>query len=124
MSCLFNSLAFHTTGSYNATELRKLICDYLEKDPILIEDTKFSKLLSSSTKHQSLQHYVSQMRKPSTWGSAFEVRAFCEIFHVIILVKTPQGRFIEFQPNRRNKNQHLKKIKIDWNGYHYEPIRP
>ena len=117
MSCLFNSLSYHTK-IYTSFQLRQLICDFLEEDPILIGESKFSQLIGN----KSLRHYIQEMRNRNTWGSAFEIKAYCEIFTVIVLVKTIQNKFIEFLPSD-NTITYPKKIKIEWNGYHYEPIR-
>lgn len=116
MSCLFQSLSYHTK-MYNANQLRQLICDYLEKDPKLIGETKFSQLIGNV----SLRQYIRDMRKTTTWGSAFEIKAFCEIFTVIVLVRTINHKFIEFLPSKKVVD-YPKRIKIDWNGYHYEPL--
>jgi hypothetical protein len=117
MSCLFDSLVQHTK-SHHSKELRNIICDFLQKDPVLIGDDSFSKLLGGKAK---MNDYIKNMRKVSTWGSAYEIRAFCEIFQVIVLVRTNDSRYIEFKPCGL-KIKHPKKIRLDWNGVHYEPI--
>lgn len=117
MSCLFQSLSVHTK-TYNASQLRQMICDFLQTDPKLIGDSKFSSLINKNT---SLVEYIKEMRKSTTWGSAFEIKAFCEIFTVIVLVKTRANEFIEFLPSETFID-YPKRIKIDWNGFHYEPI--
>lgn len=119
MSCLFNSLSYHTKN-YTSPQLRTMICDYLQTDPILIEDKNFSSLLGSK---QKLNSYVKNMRSPHTWGGAYEIRAFCEIFQVIVYVRTSSHRRdIEFRPHELNID-HPKIVRIDWNGFHYEPLR-
>ena len=117
MSCLFNSLSSYIENS-NALELRHTICNFLEKDPTLIGNTKFSKLLGN----EKISTYISNMRKQSTWGSAYEIRAFCEIYKVIVLVKTRDNRFIEFIPSNLDADI-PSRIKLDWNGYHYEALK-
>jgi len=118
MSCLFDSLSKHSK-SHTSLQIRNIICNYLQTDPILIGEDCFSKLLGGPEK---LMPYIRTMRNTNTWGSAYEIRAFCEIFQVVILVKTPEKRWIEFRPSRLKHTTHPKKIKLDWNGCHYEPI--
>ena len=125
MSCLFNSLAFHTKGSYNATELRKLICDYLEKDPILIgNDTHLKDILK--IQNSTITEYTQQMRKRHVWGGAIEIRAFCELFDIkVIVFVIRENRNIEFLPSSLENNESgkiEKCVKISWTGAHYEPM--
>jgi len=137
MSCLFRSLSHHV---YNlgTEELRQMICNYLESDPVMMED-KFSNWLvilqqnpasiplssmSSSTKH--LKDYVQSMRRPSTWGGGIEINSFCELFDTRVIVhhvdsrsKHSSNQPIEFLPS---KNNYQHTIHISYNGVHYEPM--
>lgn len=120
MSCLFRSLSYFITN-VETEELRNIITDYIEKDPVLIPpDGKLSTYLSIDKK--SLTDYTSDMRKSGTWGGAIEIRAFCELFQikVYVLVLRDQ-KYIEFVPS--HYPDETKYIKISWNGNHYEPIK-
>ena len=75
MSCLFRSLS-HFIENVNENELRDILVDYLEKDPILIgDDTHLKQILS--TQNSNIDSYTKTMRQRSTWGGAIEIRAFC-----------------------------------------------
>lgn len=117
MSCLFDSLSKSTTN-VSSYELRQICCNFLEKDPLLIGSDHFSNLI----KPQTIRNYILNMRKKNTWGSAFEIRAFCEIYNVIVFVKTPTNKNIEFRPKRLHRVHVPKQIYLDWNGVHYEPM--
>jgi hypothetical protein len=137
MSCLFRSLSHHV---YNlgTEELRHLICNYLESDPIVMGEkfsswleilketpssASFSKLLLPNWKHRMiLKEYTDNMRKPSTWGGGIEINCFCELFEtrvIIHLLHSNNSKPIEFIPSN---NQYQHTIHISYNGNHYEPM--
>jgi hypothetical protein len=120
MSCLFRSLSYFITN-VQTEELRNIITDYIEKDPILIApDGRLSTYLSFDKRN--LTDYTREMRKSSTWGGAIEIRAFCELFKIKVFVYVIRdNKFIEFVPSNYTDNS--KFIKISWNGSHYEPIK-
>ncbi len=78
------------------------------------------------TENTSLQDYITQMRSNSTWGGAIEIKAFCEIYKVNVLVRnirndnrnpnTPDN--IEFLCNEETNRW----VEITWNGGHFEPV--
>jgi hypothetical protein len=121
MSCLFNSFAkyFAKIGKpeFTSFSIRTLICDYLNKDPILLSGKKFSEIILTNK-----EDYITQMRRTSTWGSAIEIRAACNIFRIIIIVKViSSGREIEFLPSKCNENCCVySRLIITWSGSHYE----
>lgn len=121
MSCLFNSLS-RLVGE-PAHTIRMKICDYLVTDPSLYDDLSAS-LAVSIEKNMNLSTYVQQMRSPSTWGGAIEIRSFVNLWKRPVKVWViRQKRWIEFpyrsnQDNNENKNE----CKISWNGGHYEPL--
>ena len=49
MSCLFDSLSKHSK-SHTSLQIRNIICNYLQTDPILIGEDCFSKLLGGPEK--------------------------------------------------------------------------
>ena len=120
MSCLFDSLSYFISN-LNGAQLRKEITDFIQQDPIMIEpNVRLSSLLESD--HISIHNYVQEMRQTSTWGSAIEIKAFCEMFQVEVHVELlHEKRTVEFIP-KVNQN-HNKYIKICWNGNHFTPVK-
>ena len=118
MSCLFNSLQYFIKE--NSYDIRQKICDYLEENKTIIEGIDTKMILEMET-----PHYIQNMRYPSTWGGAIEIQCACNIWKTTITVKdirTSNGKTIEFIPvDKDNISDNC--IRIDWNGYHYEPIR-
>lgn len=122
MSCLFRSLS-HFIENVNENELRDILVDYLEKDPILIgDDTHLKQILS--TQNSNIDSYTKTMRQRSTWGGAIEIRAFCELFDIkVIVFVIRENRNIEFIPSCFETRPVTKCIQISWTGYHYEPMK-
>lgn len=117
MSCLFDSLSFYITN-INSKKLRNIITDYLSENPLLLDDAKFSELIGVD----KFDNYISNMRKDSTWGGAYEIKAFCDLFDAKVKVKILQtNKWIEFLP--KNYKNNLPEMLITWNGSHYEPIK-
>ena len=120
MSCLFQSLSAFIQDT-DATMLRTIIADYLEKNPVLYDDAKISDVVAWEEGSPTLPQYVARMRHPSTWGGAIEIKAFCDMFQVSIHVVVLRDRkTIEFQPSNMTARD---RFMISWNGFHYEPIR-
>lgn len=125
MSCLFRSLS-HFIENVNENELRDIIVDYLEKDPILIgNDTHLKDILK--IQNSTITQYTQQMRQRHVWGGAIEIRAFCELFDIkVIVFVIRENRNIEFLPSNfetdNNKDNIEKCVKISWTGAHYEPM--
>jgi hypothetical protein len=118
MSCLFQSLSYFIKN-LDENQLRKEICDYLEKNPKIFEDFQLNEL-TIITDNMNLSQYISHMRNPSTWGSALELKCFCNIYNVVVIVHY-RNRQIEFLPNS-NTNNPIGKINIGYTGNHYFPI--
>lgn len=124
MSCLFRSLS-HFIENVNENELRDIIVDYLEKDPILIgNDTHLKDILK--IQNSTITEYTQQMRKRHVWGGAIEIRAFCELFDIkVIVFVIRENRNIEFLPSsfeNKESGKIEKCVKISWTGAHYEPM--
>jgi len=147
MSCLFRSLVFYIKD-LNEHDLRQWICHYLAQNPKIM-DQPFSKWLliesspstvelpsplrsppthpyTSLQELELLRKYIQTMRLSNTWGGAYEIHAFCELFqsrvHVHVL-SSPSSPPIEFIPNKI-QTHHLSNLPIltlSWNGFHYEP---
>ncbi len=117
MSCLFTSLSC-LIKTHDSNTLRKIICDYMEIDPMTIDDIRLSEIVrTTNDEHTSLESYVAHMRRESSWGGAIEIRIFCEIFGYAVDVIKTDGTVIEFVP----KKAHRRRIAVSWNGNHYEP---
>ena len=119
MSCLFDSLGYFLNIKSN--KIRSIICDYLEKDNKLFDDIKTKDLLLLESKN-----YIKFMRKSSTWGGAIEIKSACNIWNLKIIVKNirtdgKKKSRIKFIPTN-GINSLTKKIKLLWNGIHYEPV--
>ena len=123
MSCLFDSLS-HYIENVSSHELRSMVTEYLEKDPVFFEELDNHGRLSSLLKYEdprfSLASYVQSMKQDSTWGGAIEIRAFCELFQVRVVVRIYSNeKTIEFFP--QNKDPHHT-VEIGYTGNHYVPI--
>jgi hypothetical protein len=119
MSCLFDSLSSHLKN-VTSDELRQIIVNYLETNPILISPTtKAADIVSVESQASSFSSYLENMRRNETWGGALEIRGFSELFHrkvnVYVIVNS---KIIEFIPTTV---QHCP-INIKWNGNHFTPI--
>jgi hypothetical protein len=110
MSCLFRALA-KTVENYNEDSLRNLICNYLSRNPKIIDDVRFSQL------EDNKEDYVDNMRNTRTWGGGYEIKAFCELFGSKVSVYY-RNRIIDFVPTSRRRI--IKHVKLDYNGSHYE----
>lgn len=120
MSCLFRSLSAFV-NSIEENELRQNICNYLEQNPKIMDDLSLKDLLHVDGVETF--DYVHNMRHPSTWGSAIEIRAFCEIYQIGVVVKIlPTGREVIFKPFSMEKAEYISAIMIEWTGNHYEPV--
>ena len=116
MSCLFDSLSvFVNIDSYT---LRQVISNYLETNPILMDDLNAESVILYET-NMSLSDYVSKMKNQDTMGGAIEIRSFINLFKVNILVKSlPNNKEIQFLYSPES----IWKAII-WTGGHFDPIR-
>lgn len=120
MSCLFRSLS-HFISGVDENTLRKLICDYLTTNPPLIDDMPLDDLLK--WEGSDSRDYIKTMRNQATWGGAIEIKAFCELFRMIVEVRVREtGQSIMFHPSRVASPVSLPTlVRIEWQGHHYEP---
>ena len=68
--------------------------------------------------NMSLATYINLMKNQNTWGSAVELKSFCNMFNLIVHVHF-DNRIIEFLPESKNIQG---VINILYTGNHYEPI--
>ena len=118
MSCLFNSLSKFVNVKPN--NLRENICNFLEKNPILItgDDRNITNALCvADIIPNELSTYLSKMRNSNTWGGGIEIKAFCEIYNYQVNVHIPNNIMIPFYPI----GLPLKIINISWTGNHFIP---
>jgi len=120
MSCLFHSLSRFVEE--DSSSLRKKICDYLATNPTLFGDVT----ASSAMEWDGVRgDYVQGMRSTSTWGGAIEIKAFCNLYGIKVVVENIRDRngdTIEFVPESGTENS--REIRITWSGGHYEPLVP
>jgi hypothetical protein len=118
MSCLFNSLSALIQEPPQA--IRSRICDFLARDPALLDDLSASLVIALESGMQ-FGPYVAAMRSPGTWGGAIEIRAFVQLWKrpvKVYVIRTK--RWIEFPFTGPAAGT---ECKISWNGGHYEPKR-
>jgi hypothetical protein len=113
MSCLFKSLSFYIKGM-NEHTLRNQICDYLSTNTSIFDNIDVNQITGWESNMNYLE-YVSNMRKETTWGGSLEIKCFCNIFNIVVVVHH-RNRQIEFLPNTSNP---IGKINIGYTGNHY-----
>ncbi len=116
MSCLFKSLS-HFVNGVDENHLRYIICDFLQKNPILFDNVSVNDVVNWRD-NIKLNDYINNMKNTNTWGSAIEISSFCNIFNSTVIVHY-NGRKIEFLPNNKNSKYICN---ISYNGNHYEPL--
>lgn len=110
MSCLFDSLA--PTVGLHSKILRQLITRYLSLNPEIYSGTRISELLDGSGFNNPTS-YAQDMSQTSTWGSAFEIKAFCNLFRKDVHVYY-RGKIIDFTvPNSKEI------VELNYTGSHY-----
>jgi hypothetical protein len=124
MSCLFQSLSSYVSHQ-DYSKLRQDICDFLETNPTILDDMPLDKMVELDG--VSIQDYIKHMRSNATWGGAIEIKSFCEMYQVNVLVlnirnnqtdmetTTKEIKFLSSVPSQRW-------VSITWNGGHFEPI--
>lgn len=118
MSCLFRSLSYFIQDS-DENAIRREICNYLATNPSILDDLSLKDVLSFEG--MGSDDYVTNMRDPGTWGGAIEIKAFCELYRVAVEVRVRSTqKTILFQPS--NLSSVPSRIRIEWQGCHYEPI--
>ena len=137
MSCLFNSMSHFIKEDGGPSGIRQRICDYLEKNLPILEGMETCDVLQLES--PTAAHYISKMRKPSTWGGAIEIQCACNIWNARIIVHDIRTRnnnnnsnnnnnnnkieFLPLQTSNAEPQPHSLEINLEWSGGHYEPRR-
>ena len=119
MSCLFNTLSRFI--DIDSPSLRHNICNYLQNNPKLYDDIKAEDaIMWSNEGYQNIHDYISAMRSSSTWGGAIEIKCFCNMYNMKVVVhgqrNTIKNEVVEFLPEITTTTT---EIHINWNGGHY-----
>ncbi len=116
MSCLFRALG--PTVNIETETLRKMIATYLRTNPKLASEVNTADWVKWSG--GSLNDYTERMGKLGVWGGAIEIKAFCEMFDINVVVNVRRtGRQISFESSKGG----YKTIHLIWTGNHYELLR-
>ena len=121
MSCLFRSLAYfvkHNDFIVDENWMRSVICKYLETNPMILDNIKASDITNWES-GKTLDEYVINMKNSSSWGGGIEIKAFCDIFNVKVIVNF-FDKTIEFLPKN---NKAIGTIELIYTGNHFEPKR-
>ena len=128
MSCLFNSMSHFIKEHGGPSGIRQQICDYLEKNLPILEGMETRDVLQLEA--PTAAHYISNMRKPSTWGGAIEIQCACNIWNARIIVHDIRNRkkhnkieFLPLQTLNTNTVTVSLELNLEWSGGHYEPCR-
>lgn len=123
MSCLFQSLSSFVSHQ-DYSKLRQDICDFLEQNPKILGDLDLKAIFE--TEQISLENYIKHMRNNATWGGAIEIRAFCEMYNVNVLVKNIRNNTLDKNSPKDieflSSESVNKWVVISWNGGHFEPV--
>jgi hypothetical protein len=117
--------------------IRQRICDYLEKNLPILEGMDTCDVLQLEA--PTAAHYISKMRKSSTWGGAIEIQCACNIWNARIIVHDIRIRNNKNNNNNNNNSNnnkiefvslksenaqpHSLELNLEWSGGHYEPRR-
>jgi len=129
MSCLFNSMSHFIKENGGPHAIRQRICDYLQNNLPILDGMETRDILQLEA--PSYEHYISNMRKSSTWGGAIEIQCACNIWNARIIVHDIRSHYsnnknskIEFLPLRAVHSTLTKlDFELEWSGGHYEPCR-
>ena len=129
MSCLFNSMSHFIKEDGGPHTIRQRICDYLQNNLPILDGMETRDILQLEA--PSYEHYISNMRKSSTWGGAIEIQCACNIWNARIIVhdirshhSNNKNNKIEFLPLRAVHSTLIKlDFELEWSGGHYEPCR-
>ena len=111
MSCLFDSLSKFVNIS--SDKLRQQICNYLRSNPKILDDINVSELIKWEN-GMDIHNYINKMENHYTWGGGIEIKCFCEIYQISVIV-FHNNRQIEFIPSGEYKTI----INLNYTGNHY-----
>jgi len=109
--------------------IRQRICDYLQNNLPILDGMETHDVLKMEA--PSYEHYISNMRKSSTWGGAIEIQCACNIWNARIIVhdmrfgnRNNNNNKIEFLPLHAVHSTLTKlDFELEWSGGHYEPVK-
>lgn len=118
MSCLFQSLSYFLSHK-DYKRLRQDICNYLESNKPLVDDLTIKDIAEFEGIDKDT--YIQYMRNDNTWGGAPEIKAFCEMYNVIVkVIVLSTGKKIEFKPSNQDTTRF---VVITWSGNHFEAFK-
>ena len=123
MSCLFQSFAYFFPND-SPDIIRQKVCSYMALNKKLgFADSKtYVEWITS----ESLNSYVSNMRKTSECGGELEIQVFSELYNCQVICKNirdsnnPLTKDIIYIPKDSIYSQ---TCTISWDGGHYEPVK-
>lgn len=116
MSCLFETLSLYIRC--DSARLREHICDFTLANPLLDELNMRCDEYINYESRMTLREYVDRMRRPSTWGGALEIKLFCKLYNVRVVVYSATN-------HRKIRFEHCdvkQTIPMVWTGNHYRPL--
>jgi hypothetical protein len=115
MACLFDSLS-NFLIDINSHQLRQIICNYIQTNPKIIDDIDINSIIEWDS-NINLNDYVSKMRNNSEWGGSIEIKSFCDIFGIDVIV-IYNNETIHFKSKYQPNNY---EIYLNYTGNHYTP---
>ena len=116
MSCLFNSLS-KFIDNMTSDKLRKDICVYISQNPNLLGNICVRDIVKWENGSE-LSDYIKNMEKSTTMGGGIEIKCFCEMYNIVVIVHH-KNKEITFLPSKTS----VKNIHLDYTGSHYTPRR-
>ncbi|KAI5949693.1 OTU1 [Candida margitis] len=116
-SCLFNSISYAISGHDSYTtfsppqELRKVVVDYVNRDPLLYSDTVLGR---------PRDDYCRWILKKDSWGGAIELGILADWFDVrITCIDIESGNFIKIENEEKKPSKFMLLI---YSGIHYDVL--
>ncbi|KAI5960283.1 OTU1 [Candida pseudojiufengensis] len=115
-SCMFNSISYAISGNdYSLIsppeELRKVIVNYIKKDPELYSDLVLGR---------SRDSYCEWILKKESWGGGIELGILSDWFDIqFTCIDIESGNFVEI---KNEKKKPTKFIMLIYSGVHYDVL--
>ncbi|CCG22472.1 Otu1 protein [Candida orthopsilosis Co 90-125] len=116
-SCLFNSISYAISGHDSYTtfsppqELRNVVVDYVNRDPVLYSDTVLGR---------PREEYCRWILKKDSWGGAIELGILADWFDVrVICIDIESGNFIRIENEEKKPTKFMLLI---YSGIHYDVL--
>ena len=127
-SCLFHSVAcyfYKDPGSYALT-LRNAVCDYLDKNRNETIDGISLGTLMLTGKYRSVEEYVENMRKTTTYTDDLEIWVLSRIYNLAIITYTQVNNTFVFSQATVSPSVNQDKPRMVYLNYvagdHCEPL--